>query len=98
MRDIGARCWKDSGARVKAVIMTKLGHLCVQEDNYSLGYGAQEKIHAGRHQDKSKISLLNEEERCLSHAVLAGTSKGEERRKVTEEITTVAMAAGIKIH
>lgn len=97
MRDIGARCWKDSGARVKAVIMTKLGHLCVQEDNYSLGYGAQETIHAGRHQDKSKISLLNEEERCLSRAVLAVASKGEERRKVTEEITTVAMA-GIKIH
>lgn len=28
MRDIGARCWKDSGARMKAVIMTKLGDLC----------------------------------------------------------------------
>lgn len=97
MRDIGARCWKDSGARLKAVIMTKLGHLCVQEDNYSLGYGAQEKVNAGLHQDKSKIGLLDEEERCLSLAVLAVTSKGEERRKVTGEMTTVA-TAGIKIH
>lgn len=94
---MGRAVGKDSGARLKAVIMTKLGHLCVQEDNYSLGYGAQEKINAGLHQDKSEISLLNEEERCLSLAVLAVTSTGEERRKVTGEITTVA-TVGIKIH
>lgn len=94
---MGRAVGKDSGARMKAVIMTKLGHLCVQEDNYSLGYGAQEKVNAGLHQDKSKIGLLDEEERCLSLAVLAVTSKGEERRKVTGEMTTVA-TAGIKIH
>lgn len=41
----------------------------MQEDKYSLGYGAQEKINAGLHQDKSKISLINEEERCLSLVV-----------------------------
>lgn len=41
----------------------------LQEDKYSLGYGAQEKINAGLHQDKSKISLINEEERGQSLVV-----------------------------
>ena len=39
------------------------------QDKYSLGCGAQEKINAGLHQDKSKISLINEEERGRSLVV-----------------------------